>query len=269
MWNASGLGATDSVEQLDASGTRVVVDVGGSAMVWRRWGGGPLVVLVHGASGSWTHWVRNIRPLAQRFTVLAPDLPGFGESDLPDLDDSADGLAAQLVEAVDRLAGPVERLALVGFSFGGIVATLAAARLGTRVGRLVLIGAGGLGLTARVPEAPPAEPGPAEPGPKPEPEPESESESEDDRRDAAEHRSLARFMFGDPSRIDGAAVAINRENVRRARFRQRVDPGVHRTARRAPPGDGGDRRRLRRPGSVPAAPTPTSPSAGSGACGPT
>jgi pimeloyl-ACP methyl ester carboxylesterase len=171
-------------------------------MVWRRWGGGPPVVLVHGASGSWTHWVRNIRPLAERATVLVPDLPGFGDSDMPDMPDmehSADELAERLAVAIDRLVGAAGRLRLVGFSFGGIVATLAATRLGDRVERLVLIGSGGLGLEARVPEPPAAEPG--------------------DSSDAAERRALSRFMFADPSRVDALAVEINRENVRRARFR--------------------------------------------------
>jgi 2-hydroxy-6-oxonona-2,4-dienedioate hydrolase len=193
------LSRSDAVAQLDGSSARLVVDVGGAAMVWRRWGDGPLVVLVHGASGSWTHWVRNIRPLAERYTVLVPDLPGFGESELPDVEHSADELARRLVEAGHRLTDASERWRLVGFSFGGIVATLAAARLGERVPRLVLIAAGGLGLAARVPEPPAAGRGG---GPV-----------------AAERRSLARFMFADPSRIDRLAVQINRANVRRARFR--------------------------------------------------
>jgi pimeloyl-ACP methyl ester carboxylesterase len=42
-------------------------------------GAGP-TLLLHGGTGSWTHWVRNIEPLARQFSVVVPDLPGMGES---------------------------------------------------------------------------------------------------------------------------------------------------------------------------------------------
>ncbi|MEL0112589.1 MAG: alpha/beta fold hydrolase, partial [Rickettsiales bacterium] len=44
-------------------------------------GSGPVMVMCHGGAGSHTHWSRNIDALAERFTVRALDLPGFGESD--------------------------------------------------------------------------------------------------------------------------------------------------------------------------------------------
>jgi 2-hydroxy-6-oxonona-2,4-dienedioate hydrolase len=43
-------------------------------------GTGPTLVLLHGAYGSWTHWVRNLQDLAAVADVYALDLPGFGES---------------------------------------------------------------------------------------------------------------------------------------------------------------------------------------------
>ena len=43
-------------------------------------GSGPPLILFHGGMGSWTHWVRNIPALRERFTVYAPDLPGCGDS---------------------------------------------------------------------------------------------------------------------------------------------------------------------------------------------
>jgi len=52
-------------------------------MVWRVWGGGPPLVLLHGGTGSWMHWIRNIEELARDFTVVAPDIPGSGESASP------------------------------------------------------------------------------------------------------------------------------------------------------------------------------------------
>ena len=49
-----------------------------------RVGAGPTLLLLHGGTGSWTHWVRNIGPLSRRFSLMVPDLPGMGESlDVP------------------------------------------------------------------------------------------------------------------------------------------------------------------------------------------
>lgn len=113
--------------------------------VWRRWGGGPALVLLHGGAGSWKHWIRNIPHLAASRTVWAPDLPGMGDSpDAPEPRDHeaiASVIAANLEELVPGVA-----FDLVGFSFGGIVAGFVAAKLPGRVRSLVLVGAGGLGL---------------------------------------------------------------------------------------------------------------------------
>ncbi len=51
--------------------------------IWRRWGEGPPLVLLHGGAGSWTHWIRNIDALAADRTLWIPDLPGLGDSPLP------------------------------------------------------------------------------------------------------------------------------------------------------------------------------------------
>jgi pimeloyl-ACP methyl ester carboxylesterase len=100
---------------------------------------------------------------------------------------------------------PQVRPGLAGFSFGGLVATLAAARLGSRVRELVLIGVAALGLTPE-PRAPFAK--------------ERSGMSEAER--AAVHRqNLAILMFADPARIDALAVYLQAENVKRARFNSR------------------------------------------------
>lgn len=115
----------------------------GGEMVWRCWGQGAPLILVHGGGGSWGHWVRNITPLSRNRQVWCPDLPAFGDSDMP-----AGGLAAIVDAAVaglNVLFPGARSLDLVGFSFGGVLATLAAAQHGG-VGRLVLVGSTGLGL---------------------------------------------------------------------------------------------------------------------------
>jgi len=54
-------------------------------------------VLLHGGGGSWTHWVSNILPLVESGRrVLAVDLPGMGQSDMPPHGSDADALVEPL-----------------------------------------------------------------------------------------------------------------------------------------------------------------------------
>jgi pimeloyl-ACP methyl ester carboxylesterase len=77
----------DVVAKIASLGTRHVTPCGGGSMVWRAWREGRPLVVLHGGSGSWS---RNVVPRADRFRVLAPDMPGFGESAaLPALDTAA------------------------------------------------------------------------------------------------------------------------------------------------------------------------------------
>ena len=96
-------------------------------------------MLLHGGTGSWTHWVRNIRALSQHFRLVLPDLPGMGESlDVPD-DSDLDGYGEFLLAAVVAGLVPAGAPFLVaGFSYGGVmtawlamtVATVASAIIG-------------------------------------------------------------------------------------------------------------------------------------------
>ncbi|WP_374666263.1 alpha/beta fold hydrolase [Ramlibacter sp.] len=113
----------------------------GGELVWHAWGEGRPLVLLHGGSGSWTHWLRNVQALADAGRrVLVPDLPGFGDSArLPGVQD-ADGIAGPLAQALQQLVGDTP-CDVVGFSFGGLTAGLMAAQAPQRVARLVLVGA--------------------------------------------------------------------------------------------------------------------------------
>ncbi len=70
------------LDALEAGATRLETPCGDGTLVWRRWnaGGRHPLVLLHGGSGNWLHWVRQIPVFAARRTVLAADLPGLGES---------------------------------------------------------------------------------------------------------------------------------------------------------------------------------------------
>jgi pimeloyl-ACP methyl ester carboxylesterase len=103
------------------------------------------LVLLHGGSGSWTHWVRNVEHLSQFRTVWALDIPGFGDSSLPNGVTDADGLVPYMAEILEHTfcGDPVE---VMGFSFGGMTAGLLAAAQPELMSRLILIGAPGLGI---------------------------------------------------------------------------------------------------------------------------
>jgi pimeloyl-ACP methyl ester carboxylesterase len=113
-------------------------------------------VLLHGGSGSWTHWLHNIGPLVDSGRwVLAPDLPGFGDSALPPAGKDADAMPAPLEQGLQTLVG-AQACEVVGFSFGGMVAGLWGQAFGKRFSRLVLVGPPGLGRPAIEPIRPKA-----------------------------------------------------------------------------------------------------------------
>jgi pimeloyl-ACP methyl ester carboxylesterase len=113
-----------------------VVDTGGAE--------GPVLVFVHGLSGSWQNWLLNIPAFMGSHRVIAPDLPGFGESPLPREKISIRGYARILDEMLHQLG--VGSAAVVGNSMGGFVAAELALSFATRVERLVLVSAAGLSI---------------------------------------------------------------------------------------------------------------------------
>jgi pimeloyl-ACP methyl ester carboxylesterase len=178
---------------------------GDGTMVWRVWGAGEPLVLLHGGSGSWTHWIRNIPELSRHYELWVPDIPGLGSSAMPPKPWTPDSIADVAVAGLDRLLPKEARLELAGFSFGGHIAGLAAVRLGNRVRALTLIGVAALGLRAD----------PREPFAK-------QRTGMSAAEVAAVYRqNLAVLMFADPDRIDDLAVHLQAENIKRARFRSR------------------------------------------------
>mgnify|MGYP003343960767 CR=1 FL=1 len=138
--------AAGFVHDLTQRGPIHTTDVDGCRIVWRRFGAGPHVLLVHGGHGSWLHWARNIDALAARHMVWVPDLPGFGASGDP-ADGEMSTLVATLAAGFAQLPvdGPVD---LVGFSFGGLTASYLASAL-PNVRSVALLGPGGHGGVRR------------------------------------------------------------------------------------------------------------------------
>jgi pimeloyl-ACP methyl ester carboxylesterase len=103
----------------------------------------PTVVLIHGLADEADTWRHVMLPLAQRYRVVALDLPGFGRSDLPAKGYGIYYLAALVREVMSQLSIP--RATLVGSSLGAVIAHMIAVRWTMRVAGLVLVD-GGLAL---------------------------------------------------------------------------------------------------------------------------
>jgi len=115
----------------------------GDQVAYRIAGKGPLLLLVHGMAGSSVTWRYVMPTLAERFTVLAPDLLGQGESDRPRSGYSVGAHADTLRDLLDALEH--KRATVVGQSLGGGVAMQLADQFPERCERLVLVDSGGLG----------------------------------------------------------------------------------------------------------------------------
>lgn len=120
------------------------VSIHGHQLTYRAAGSGPAIVLIHGMAGSGATWEAVAGPLAESFTVIAPDLPGHGASDKPSDGDYSLGAFASSVRDLMVMLGH-ERATIVGQSLGGGVAMQFAYQFPSRCERLVLVGSGGLG----------------------------------------------------------------------------------------------------------------------------
>lgn len=114
-------------------------DAGGVKLQYLTAGRGPAVLLLHGYAETSRMWRPLIPKLAADFTVIAPDLPGIGDSDIP-----ADGLdmshaAARVHELVKSLG--IGRAAVVGHDIGLMVAYAYAAQFPAETEKLVLMDA--------------------------------------------------------------------------------------------------------------------------------
>ena len=141
--DALGLEVPASIQSLLVRSRRVTTPLGEQAdagrMVWHGWEPAAGVarhavplVLLHGGSGSWTHWLRLIEPLTQAgYSLWLADLPGFGESDGVPGGTDVDTMIAPLAHGLEQLLvqhGSSPVCDLIGFSFGGMAAGLLAAQ---------------------------------------------------------------------------------------------------------------------------------------------
>jgi pimeloyl-ACP methyl ester carboxylesterase len=122
---------------------RSEVTLRGRRVAFRTGGWGPLLVLLHGIPSSSATWEPVLSGLARRYTVLAPDLLGHGDSEKR-VEDHSIGAHANLVRDLMDALG-YRQATFVGHSLGGVVAMQVAYQYPERVDRLVLAAPGGLG----------------------------------------------------------------------------------------------------------------------------
>lgn len=217
-----------ALARLAQQARRIELPCGSGMMVWHVWEAGPAqqggasapllplsplpslapLVLLHGGSGSWKHWVRNIEALtAAGRSVWAADLPGFGDSALPPAGiGGAQSMAGPLAQALQQLFGGLA-CDLVGFSFGALVAAALLAGHGSLARQLVLVGAPAMGVAPQRQftlrgwrHLPPAQ------------------------HEAVHRHNLAELMLADPALIDadgGLALQLHTANVQRDRLPRR------------------------------------------------
>ena len=115
----------------------------GQRVTYRTAGRGPVLLLLHGITNSSQTWERVAPLLSPRFTLIAPDLLGHGESATPRGDYSLGAHAAGVRDLLTALGH--DRASVVGHSLGGGVAMQFAYQFPERCERLVLVSSGGLG----------------------------------------------------------------------------------------------------------------------------
>jgi pimeloyl-ACP methyl ester carboxylesterase len=120
-----------------------VAEVGGTCLHYIEEGRGEPVLLLHGVNSGAEGWAETVRRLAPHFRVVAPDLPGWGDTPPPPgFGYQMGDLTRFLLAAMDALDLP--RATVVGWSFGGCAALHLAADAPERVDRLALVAPGGL-----------------------------------------------------------------------------------------------------------------------------
>ena len=189
------------LDRMQRAAIRHETPCGDGRMVWHAWGAGPPLVLLHGGTGSWRHWVRNIMAFADARRVICADLPGLGCSDMPPDPENPPAMAAILARGLDEVIGRDATYDVAGFSYGGVMAGVLAAREAGRVRSLTVVGSGGLGLPRGTTDLVKVR------------------HLAGEARIAAHRTNLARLMFGDPANIDDLALLIQDWNTRHSRLK--------------------------------------------------
>ena len=198
------------LDELLARCREVRTPCGDGHLMWRVWGGDvpnrPTLVLLHGGFGAWNHWVRTIPSLEPHYRVIAPDLPGCGDSADPPQPYDAASLAALLSDGLEIVVPDNAPFDLVSFSFGGVLSGLITRAQARRIRSLTIVGTPILGLPSTGPANQlvhvPPDLSPQEAAP-------------------LYRGNLQTLMVRDPAAVDELAMTLHMANMAKSRLRSR------------------------------------------------
>ena len=199
-------GARRHLQAIEASRTRVETIGKTGGVAWHVWGDGPALVLLHGGSGSWNHWIHTVPVFADSYRVMAADTPGLGDSPTPNEPHTIEGVAEIVSEGIDKLIPGDAQFDIVGFSFGGLMGGKIALLQSHRVRSLTIVGSPPFGL------------GHINPAHDITPFNQTWSFAE---AVPAHRRNLELLMMADPGKVDALSIRIHHDNLRRSRLRTR------------------------------------------------
>jgi 2-hydroxy-6-oxonona-2,4-dienedioate hydrolase len=198
----------ENIASLDGQSRKITSACGSGELVFRYWAStqktnrSPLF-LVHGGSGSWTHWYLNISYLRNHFDVYALDLPGLGDSATLAEGYTAKDAIAVVANGLEKVF-PDQPVHVAAFSWGCAVMSQVCALNPDKFLSLTLIGPASLGDIPRR--------GGMQPLIK------KTADMSSLEINEANRTNLARLMIYDQTKIDDLAVYLQTENTRRARF---------------------------------------------------
>ncbi len=129
---------TAAVAQDETIASRTA-EIDGAKLHYLTAGHGPPLILLHGYAETSLMWKPIIPALAKRFTVIAPDLPGIGDSDIPASGLDMKSAAIRIHDLAKALGG--QKAEVVGHDIGLMVAYAYAAQFPAEVTKLVLMDA--------------------------------------------------------------------------------------------------------------------------------
>ena len=204
-----------AVSVLEGESEKFAVPFTEGVMVFRRWScpepGRETILLVHGGSGSWSHWYRNIEYLRKRFDVFAVDLPGLGDTSALAAGYCAEDAASAVSHGLESM-GELSMSALsmsargafhlVAFSWGCVVASQLARSHSLK--SLMLIGPAAVGDVLRRDLIKPLI--------------RRTKDMTEAEVFAANKENLARLMIYNREEIDDLAIYLQTINTNRSRF---------------------------------------------------
>lgn len=193
-----------TIANLNSSAIRHETPCGDGHMVWREWGKGQSLVLLHGGSGSWRHWLRNIEALSEHYRVITADMPGFHSSAAPHEPVSFDSLGKIMGQGLDLILEANEAYHIAGFSLGSFIAPHVVSHSPNPCNGLVLVHGHLIGKMDFLPH--------------------DILKRWRDVKDPVERRAILRhnlgaLMLAHPQNADDATIDLYREDVEQSRLR--------------------------------------------------